>query len=77
MMYEYMVLLTGSFLAYRGAPAWVVIISAMLLSLPRVVKDQQAGTLSLTTALGAVNSLFFAAISFGVGRLVARLLAPV
>jgi hypothetical protein len=80
MLYEYVLLLTCSFLAYKGAGAgaFVIIIgTAMLLSLPRVIKDQQAGTLSLTTAVSAANSLLFAAMSFGAGRLVSWLLAPI
>ena len=75
MIYEYMILLTGSFLGYKGAPTWIIVVSAMLLTLPRFVKDQQAGALSATTALSAANALLFAAASFGIGRGVAWLLA--
>jgi hypothetical protein len=77
MLYEYMILLTGSFLAYRGAPVWIVVVAAMLLSLPRVIRDQQAGSLSLTTAVSAANALLFASASFGIGRVVASLLNSV
>jgi len=75
MIYEYMILLTGSFLGYKGAPTWIIVVSAMLLTLPPFVKDQQAGALSATTALSAANALLFAAASFGIGRGVAWLLA--
>lgn len=76
MIYEYMILLTGSFLGYKGAPAWIVVVSAaMLLTLPRLVKDRQADALSMTTALSAANAMLFSVASFMIGRAVGWLLA--
>jgi energy-converting hydrogenase Eha subunit A len=40
MFYDYAILVAGSFLAYRGAPAWSIVVVAMLLSLPRIAVDR-------------------------------------
>ena len=74
-MYEYLLLLTASWLAYRGAPASVIILVGLLLSLPRVVRDHTAGELSLTTAVLTANAIIFATAAYFTGVGIALLLA--
>jgi len=74
MLYDYAVLVTGSFLAYRGAPAWCIVITAMLLSLPRIALDRAQRQLSTMTVATAANALLFAAAAYAIGRGIAWLL---
>jgi hypothetical protein len=76
MLYSYLILLVDCLLGYKGAePAMaIVIITAMLLTLPVIAKDRGSQVLALTGALSAVNGLLFAALVYGIGRGVALLL---
>ena len=73
-LYDYLILLTGSFLGYREAPAWCIVITAMLLSLPRIALDSVRRQLSTVSVLTAANALLLAASTHAVGRGVAWLL---
>ena len=73
-MYDYLLLMTASWLAYCGAPAVVIVIVATLLSVPRFVRDQSAQELSLATAVATANALMFSALAYGIGVGVANLL---
>jgi hypothetical protein len=76
MLYNYLILLTDCFLGYKGAEpaAVVVIVMAMLLTLPVIARERGAQALTLTMALSAANGLLFAAVIYGIGRGVALLL---
>jgi hypothetical protein len=73
-MYEYLLLLTASWLGYRGASAVTIVLVAMLLTLPRLAKDQIGKELSVATVMAAANALMFAALAYAVGLGVASLL---
>ena len=78
-MYErallWLVFMLGSTLGYRGAGlVGAVVIVAMLLSLPRLVREPEARTLSLMTAVSAANALLFAGAAYAIGRGIAWLL---
>ena len=75
MFYSYLILLADCLLGYKGAgPAMaVVIVTAMLLTLPTFAKDRRAQALTLTGALSAANALLFASLVYAIGRGVALL----
>jgi hypothetical protein len=73
-MYDYLLLVSASWLGYRGAPLLAVGVIVMLLAIPRFVRDQQDGSLSIATALTGISSLLFATTAFFVGRVIALLL---
>ena len=70
-----LLLLAASWLAYRGAPAVVIVVVAALLALPRFIRDQNARDLSGATAFVAVNALLFSALAYGIGAGVSYLLS--
>jgi hypothetical protein len=73
-MYDYLLLVSASWLGYRGAPLWAVALVVMLLAIPHFVRDQQDGSLSIATALSGISSLVFATTAFFVGRVIALVL---
>ena len=73
-MYDYLLLMTASWLAYCGAPTVVIVFVATLLSLPRFVRDQSAQELSFATAVATANALMFSVLAYGIGVGVANLL---
>ncbi len=69
-LYSYMILVGGSWLAYKAVEpaAAVVTVMAMLLTLPVIARDRGAQALSVTAALSAANALLFASLAYGIGR---------
>ena len=74
-LYAYVILLAGSFLAFNNAPILVsVILPAVLLSLATVAKDKGQRVLTIQNVASAANALVFALVAYGIGRGVALVL---
>jgi hypothetical protein len=65
----WLVFMLGSTLGYREAPVIVsVALVAMLLATPYFVRHPEARTLSVVSAVSAINALLFAALAYAAGR---------
>lgn len=74
-MYDYLLLLIASWMAYRGASGLIIVVVAMLLSLPRFMRDHNARELSPGTAVAAGNALLFSTLAYCVGLGISHLLS--
>lgn len=70
LLYAYVVLLVGSFLAYRDMATWshIALIAAMLI-MPRLLTGYRVRGAELAGSV--LNALIFAFVSYGLGRAIA------
>jgi hypothetical protein len=67
LLYAYVVLLVGSFLAYRGMATWPhIALIAFMLILPRLLLGYRVRGAELAGSVS--NALIFALMSYGLGR---------
>jgi hypothetical protein len=75
-MYEWLVLMLGSALGYRGFdPVPAVVITAALLTIPATKRDLAGTGGTITLALASTNAALFGAASYFLGRVIAWILA--
>lgn len=82
---DFLLVLAATFLGFRGAPWWSVLIVAFVLTslslsrhVPRARRYQSAQavhTFSLALLLSGLNNVAYSVIAFGLGRGVALLVA--
>ena len=73
-LYFYTTLCLGCYASSQGAPVFVIIPIATLLTLPNIAKQSDQHVLTITTVAHSVNGLIFATIAYAIGRGIAFVL---